>query len=259
MALYDTIGTNYNATRKADPYIANKIYELLAPHSPGLYLDAGCGTGNYLNALTGKGLRFYGLDPSETMLEVARRRNEGTTFVNSTAENIDLPDNFFDGATAILTIHHWQNLQKGLQEVNRVLKPGTPMVFFSFTPQQMKGYWLYHYFPKMIERAMQIIPPMNEMERLLMASGFTSVKSELYFVREDLEDHFMYSNKYKPENYLLAEVRNNASGFSALAAREEVAAGVAMLDADIRSGKIAGIMAQYQNDIGDYLFIKAVK
>lgn len=259
MALYDTIGTNYNTTRKADPYIASKIYDLLSPAPSGIYLDIGCGTGNYLHALSNRGLQFYGVDPSETMLRVARQRNPDAIFINSTSDSISLPDRFFDGAIAVLTIHHWANLLKGLREVNRLLKPGAPMVVFSFTPEQMKGYWLFHYFPQMIEKAMQLIPSLNDMEKLLMSAGFSHIATELYYVREDLEDNFMYSNKYKPENYLRPEVRNNASAFSALATKEETENGVAMLATDIKTGKINDIMVEYHNNIGDYLFIKATK
>lgn len=257
--LYDTIGANYNATRKADPHISEKIFQLLNPGPAGTYLDIGCGTGNYLHALTNMGLSFYGIDPSETMLQAARLKNPQTTFINGKAENIALPDNFFSGAIAVLTIHHWESLRQGLKEIHRVLKPGVKIVFFSFTPEQMKGYWLYHYFPAMIESAMKIIPTLKEMESLLIASGFTAIDSEPYFVQDGLQDHFMYSNKHRPEMYLSAEVRNNASAFSALAAKDEVEHGLVSLKMDIASGKIGGIMEQYKNNLGDYLFITAIK
>jgi len=257
--LYDTIGGNYNATRRADPYIADRIYQLLNANPAGLYMDIGCGTGNYLNALTNKGLRFYGIDPSDTMLQAARLKNTDTTFIKSKAEDISLQSNFFDGATAVLTLHHWENQLKGLQEVNRVLKPGAKIVFFSFTPEQMRGYWLYHYFPEMIEAATKLIPSTEEMTQLLKESGYGSVETELYFVQEDLQDHFMYSNKHKPANYLSAEVRNNASAFSALATKEEVEHGLIILESDIKSGEITHIMQEYENDLGDYLFITAIK
>src|SRR5688572_7818509 len=125
MTLYDTIGNNYNTTRKADPFIAGRLYELLQPVSNGQYLDIGCGTGNYLTALSEKGLRFYGIDPSETMLQEAKAKNKQATFIKASAENIPLDNDSIDGAIGTFTMHHWDDIGKGLAELYRILKPGS--------------------------------------------------------------------------------------------------------------------------------------
>ena len=126
MTVYNKIGEGYNATRKADPYIASRLHELLSPMPDGLYIDIGCGTGNYLKALSDMGLNLYGVDPSEVMLVKAKAKNTNAIFIEAKAESIPLPDDFFDGALAVLTIHHWTDTLKGLQEVigslKRVLK-----------------------------------------------------------------------------------------------------------------------------------------
>jgi ubiquinone/menaquinone biosynthesis C-methylase UbiE len=254
MTLYNTIGAEYNQTRKADPYLAERIYNHLAPVPDGLYLDIGCGTGNYLHALAKKGLKFYGIDPSETMLRQVEATNERSVFIQAAAENIPLPDNFFDGAIAVLTTHHWQNLLSGLKEINRVLKPGARLVVFSFTPEQMRGYWLYHYFPKMIEKCTLQLPGLKEMQQLFDQSGFSVVELDKYFVKKDLQDHFLYSNKYVPEMYLSEKVRNNASGFRVNADKEELSRRLALLESDIATGEINTIIRKYENDLGDYLF-----
>ncbi len=259
MPLYDTIGKGYNTTRAADPYLTERFYELLRPGPDGLYLDAGCGTGNYLGALGKRGLKYYGIDPSETMLEEARAKNPGVKFVCCKAEDNPFEDDRFDGATAILTLHHWANMQEGLKQVCRVLKPGARLVSFSFTPEQVRGYWLAHYFPKMIERAADTVPSLSDMDGVLLDAGFSSVVFEPYFVLPDLEDHFMYSCKHMPERCLIPEMRKNTSGFTALANQEEVANGLLELEEDIRSGKVESVMKHYENDLGDYLFIIAEK
>jgi ubiquinone/menaquinone biosynthesis C-methylase UbiE len=259
MTLYNKIGSSYNLTRRADPYLTERIFHHLSPHSAGTYMDIGCGTGNYLQALVNKGLNFYGIDPSETMLQQARAKNISATFINAKAENIPLANDFFDGAIAILTLHHWENMLKGLSEVSRVLKSKARLVAFSFTPDQMRGYWLCHYFPKMMERCIQLTPDLSVMEKRFHESGFSLVKTEKYFVKDDLQDHFLYSHKHSPEKYLSAEIRNNASSFSAFSELEEVEKGVATLENDLKSGKIRSIMQEYENDLGDYLFLVAEK
>ena len=55
MPVYNRIGKSYDATRRADPFIANRLAHHLDIHSQGIYLDAACGTGNYSLALAAKG------------------------------------------------------------------------------------------------------------------------------------------------------------------------------------------------------------
>lgn len=251
---YDTIGKGYNTTRRADPYLARRMYELLQPIEGGLYIDVGCGTANYLTALAAKGLKLYGIDPSETMLAEARKKDNNATFIQTTSDNIPLPAEMFDGAIATFTLHHWPDWVKGLTEVNRVLKPGARLVILSFTPLQMKGYWLNKYFPRMMKQSWELVPEIDGMEQILNAAGFSLAGTEKYFVQDDLQDHFLYSNKRRPEQYLRPEVRNGASSFTAFSTPEEVSAGLLALEEDINSGKIQDIINSYDNDNGDYLF-----
>jgi len=255
---YNTIGKDYNTTRRADPFIVERLYAMLAPIPAGIYLDIGCGTGNYLTAFSHKGLQFIGVDPSEVMLQQAKAKNDHTVFIQAKAESLSLPGAHFDGTIAVLTMHHWDDIGKGLMEVHRVLKPGAHMACFSFTPQQVMGYWLRHYFPEMIERSSRTIPAWNEMEQLLLNAGFSHVETEPYFIKEDLQDNFLYSHKTRPEQYLRQEIRNNISSFTSFSDRGEVAKGLLQLETDINSGKIKEIMKNYENEIGDYLFIQAI-
>lgn len=257
--LYNQIGINYNNTRKADPYIVGRIEEHLQADKQGKYLDIGCGTGNYLQFLSHKGYEFYGLDPSETMLAVARQQCPTSLIQQGFAEQIPFDADFFSGAMALFTFHHWENQQQGLNELFRVLKLGSRLVFLSFTAEQMQGYWLNHYFPKMIEKSALLIPTQESMIQMLQSAGFGDVKTEKYFVQADLQDHFLYSNKYKPEQYLNPDIRKGISSFSAFANIEEVEKGLQALAKDIESGKILEIISQFENDKGDYLFYIAEK
>lgn len=252
--VYDKIGKGYNTTRRADPYITEKLYGFLAPHQDGYYLDIGCGTGNYLKALSEKGLKFYGIDPSGRMLDQAKHTNPGTTFIQAQAEQLPIEDNFFEGGMGNFTLHHWDDMQQGLNEVYRVIKPGATFIFFSFTPEQVMNYWLAHYFPNTMQNSADVIPSYEDMVTLFRNTGFETIDTEKYFVTNELTDHFLYSNKYRPQNYLNPEIRNGASSFTKYADREEVESGLAALEEDIRSGAIEQIIQQYENELGDYLF-----
>jgi len=164
---YDRIGVNYNATRRADPYLFEQLHNLLSPTHLGKYLDIGCGTGNYTVEFSKKGYTFTGIDPSIEMLEKANAKSTLVTWKNGKAEHIDLPSTGIDGIIASLTIHHWQDLEQAFCEIDRVLKPKGKMVLFTSTPKQMQGYWLCHYFPKMMEDSMNQMPTFDAIQSSL--------------------------------------------------------------------------------------------
>src|SRR5690606_5752067 len=126
----------------------------------------------------------FGIEPSDIMIEKARNNNFNIRFIQASAEKIPLPDTYVHGAIATLTLHHWENLQKGINEIYRILKKGCNFVILSFTPEQMLSYWLHHYFPKMIESSMKTIPAYKTMESMLQIAGFKTVSTEKYFVQK---------------------------------------------------------------------------
>ncbi len=59
---YGKIGGSYNLTHKADSFLAKKLVAHLQPIQDGIYLEIGCGMGNYTHELEKKGLRLIGID-----------------------------------------------------------------------------------------------------------------------------------------------------------------------------------------------------
>lgn len=257
--VYNTVGKGYNNTRCADPYITSRLYDLLQPITGGCYLDAGCGTGNYTEALSTRGLFMTGIDPSERMLDEARKKLPGTELIQTGVESLPFGNDTFNGTTATFTIHHWNNKLQGLKEIYRVLQPGSNLVLLSFTPQQVMGYWLCKYFPVTMERSAAVVEDIDNMNNLFRQAGFNEVSTEKYFVHDELIDHFLYANKHRPERYLDPQVRNGASSFTVYADQQEVAQGLKQLEADIHSGHIDEVIREYENDLGDYLFYCVTK
>ncbi len=253
--LYDIIGTGYNSTRQADPYITDKLFQFLSPQADGLYLDIGCGTGNYTIALANKGLSFYGVEPSEEMLKTARLRDSNIKWFNGKAESLPFSDNMFGGVIATLTVHHWTDLEKAFGEIYRVLKQDGKLVIFTATPEQMEGYWLNHYFPKMLEDSIVQMPSFESIKDAASCAGLIIEGTEKYFIRDDQKDLFLYAGKNKPELYLDDDIRKGISSFAALANAAEVKQGICILKEDMDSGKLKEVKAKYENDQGDYLFI----
>ncbi len=258
-ALYNKIGSEYNETRRADEFLTMRFHRFLSPVENENYLDAGCGTGNYTCALSGDEYQFYGIDPSETMLEKARQRNCNVNWQNASAENLPFENEFFSGAIASLTIHHWKDLPKAFLEISRVLKNKGKFVLFTTLPEHTAGYWLTEYFPKMMQDSVGQLPSFSEIENAFEAANLKIEKTENYFVRNDLEDLFLYSGKHRPELYLQPEIRRGISSFSNLANADEIEKGLQTLAEDIKSGKISEVIEKYKNEIGDYIFIIARK
>jgi ubiquinone/menaquinone biosynthesis C-methylase UbiE len=258
-ALYDMIGSGYNTTRQADPYITERLFQLLSPQTTGTYLDIGCGTGNYTIALANRGLTFYGVEPSEKMLDIARSKNTQVNWLLGRSEEIEVNDEFFDGAVATLTIHHWTDIKKAFTEIYRVLKADCKIVFFTATPEQMKGYWLNHYFPKMLEDSVVQMPSFDIIKEAAIYARFEITGTEKYFISDGLKDLFLYAGKNKPELYLDAEIRKGISSFAALANADEVEEGLSKLKNDMELGRFEDVKAKFNSDLGDYLFIIAQK
>ena len=256
---YDVIGRGYNKTRCADPYLTSRLAHLLKPATDAVYLDIGCGTGNYTIALANMGMKFYGADPSEKMLQEARSRSRKVSWIQGMAELIPTSDGLFDGVMATLTIHHWNNLQSAFTEIRRVMKDTGRLVLFTATPEQMKGYWLNHYFPAMLEASAIQMPSPEILIKAASEAGLKITGCEPYFVLDEQEDLFLYSGKNRPGLYFEEAVRQGISSFAALANAEEVEHGLLQLKSDIDNGSFETIKNSYNNGLGDYLFITLQK
>lgn len=259
MAAYDQIGDGYNQTRTADPYIVSRLLHFLSPREGQIFLDIGCGTGNYTNELYRSGLSMIGVDPSENMLHEARRTQPEIDWRNGVAEKIPAPNQSVDGVIATLTTHHWQNLPDGFAEIWRILIPGGRCVLFTSTPHLMRQYWLMHYFPEMMEHSNAVMPSLEQTVTALTKSGLSITAVEPYGIQPDLADKFLYSGKQNPNRYLDAEFRHGISSFRLFAGSEELRSGLNRLAADIESGRWNNISEKYQNEDGDYLFLVAEK
>ena len=259
MALYDSIGRTYDATRKADPTLTQSIARHLKLKPGARYLDIACGTGNYTIALQKLGTQMHGLELASTMLDQARRKSDQVKWFQGNAEALPFSDRSFDGATCTVAIHHMENLRRAFEEGFRVIKSGR-FVIFHWEHAQMARYWLIAYFPRGFQTVMDQMPITEEVVQHLKRAGFANVELHPWEVPRDIQDMFLYSGKYRPEIYLDPAVRAGISTFAGgFINADETATGCARLEADIKSGRIDEVMAKYRHDLGDYLFLVATK
>jgi ubiquinone/menaquinone biosynthesis C-methylase UbiE len=259
MAIYDEIGTGYDATRQADPYIASRIIHYLDVDDEGLYLDAACGTGNYTLAIASQTKAvFHGIDESEHMIGIARNKSQAIQWSIGDIVSMPYEDNTFSGAMCILAIHHFKDLNGACDELFRVLSRGR-LVIFTSHKKQMEGYWLNEYFPEMMRRCTAKMPGIEEVSLALENAGFENLVTEAYEVRPDLQDWFLYCGKHEPRMYFDPVIRKGSSGFAIFADDDEVKRGLKRLSRDITDGRVNEVIESYRNENGDYLFIAAEK
>lgn len=256
--IYNVIGETYDTTRKADPTIVQKITQLLCAKSSNRYLDIGCGSGNYTGALSQAGLSIDGVDISCEMLKKAKIKYPAIDWYEGDAKRLPFQSNCYDGATCVLATHHIKDITLAFKETFRVLSRGK-FVIFTATPEQCHQYWLREYFPKMIADACIIMASFQQLQDALTQAGFKNIHSEPYFVTKDSQDLFLQAGKYRPEMYLDSAVRAGISSFHVSSYGNEIEMGVVKLKNDIETGRIQEIIQQYENSLGDHLFVIAEK
>lgn len=115
-------------------------------------LDVCCGTGDVAFALARTGAEVTGLDFSEPMLGVARRRAAGfgpgaPTFGRADALALPVPDASFDTVTIAYGLRNLADLDQGLGELARVLKPGGVLAALEFgRPDWGPWRWAYRLY-----------------------------------------------------------------------------------------------------------------
>jgi len=220
---YDRIGRGYATTRRADPRVAAAVHAPLAAMAS--VVNVGAGAGSYEPAST-----VLAVEPSAVM--IAQRPPGSAPVVQATAESLPLVDEAVDAVMAVLTVHHWRDLDAGIGELARVAR--RRIVLLTFDPALTAGYWLLRdYLPELAERDPGAAIPMHRLTGLLERYGRTSVAP--LPVPHDCTDGFTAAFWRRPAAYLDPTVRAGMSLFAA-AAPDSLEAGLARLRHDLATG-----------------------
>ena len=134
--MFDTISENYDGLNRVisfgtDIKWRKKVLATIIEHQPESILDIATGTGDLAVKFAEKtsATKIIGLDLSEGMLSIARKKVADTElkntieFIKGDSEALPFKDNMFDAITVSFGIRNFENLEKGLSEILRVLKP----------------------------------------------------------------------------------------------------------------------------------------
>ncbi len=205
--MFDNIAEKYDFLNHFLSFGIDKIWRrkairLLVKRRPANILDVATGTGDFaIESLKTGAKEIVGIDISEEMLAFGRTKIEKLGVTNrislrsGDAEGLNFADGYFEAVTVAFGVRNFENLPKGLQELNRVLKPGGIVCILEFSKpvyfpvKQLYGFYsfyilpflgrlfskdnsAYRYLPESVEK----FPDGNEFLDVLKISGFRETK-----------------------------------------------------------------------------------
>lgn len=233
--LYDSIGRGYSLYRQPDPRIASMIDRALGNAQRVINVGAGAGSYEPIDR------SVLAVELSLTMIR--QRRANAPPAVQGDAMALPVRDASFDAALSILTIHHWPDRARGIEELVRVARER--VVILTWDPAA-PAFWLTDYFPEILDIDRQIFPALSELDRLLSNPTVTAVR-----IPYDCSDGFLGAYWRRPEAYLETGVRAAISTFAKL---HDLTSGLRKLRDDLESGvwreRYGEILGRTEMDLG---------
>ena len=210
-AMFDNIAPeydkfNYLASMNIDRIWRRRAISALKPFAPRKVLDIATGTGD-LAILVSKKLRpdtVIGCDISEGMMQVARNKclKKGITGISFEKEDctaLSYPDGSFDAVTSSFGIRNFQELDKALGEMCRVLKPGGHLAILElsspvkFPMKQLFPFYAKYVMPflgrlfskdteayRYLPQSMAAFPQGEVLQQSILKAGFSKVTFSRY-------------------------------------------------------------------------------
>lgn len=218
---YEAHGQGYALQRRPDPRIAALVHEALGPARSLLNVGAGAGSYEPLDR------HVLAVEPSAAMR--AQRPPHLAPAICAVAEDLPFDDCSFDAAMALVTVHQWADLAKGLSEMRRVARG--PVAVLTFDGDALGRFWLADYAPELIAAERRRCPPLERIGALI---GKRSVVRTVP-IPADCSDGFTEAFYARPERLLDSAVRRAQSSWGFAEPGVE-ARFVARLTEDLQSG-----------------------
>ena len=161
--MFDNISAKYDLLNhllsfNIDKLWRRRVVKISSAKKPDKALDVATGTADLAIALRKTGAReIIGADISQGMLDIGhekiRRKNLDDLVKLQLADSEELPydDNYFDLITVAFGVRNFENLDRGLGEMRRVLKPGGTLLILEFSqPTGTPFKQLYRFYSKNI-------------------------------------------------------------------------------------------------------------
>ena len=157
--MFDGISSQYDLLNRIisggiDVKWRKNVVDLLLVKKPQKILDVATGTGDLAVALAQtQASEIVGIDISEGMLDIGKQKvkkgqwDKRIKMQIGDSENIDYPANYFDAVTVAFGVRNFENLNKGLSEILRVLRPGGDLIILeTAVPQKFPLRQFYRFY-----------------------------------------------------------------------------------------------------------------
>lgn len=142
--MFESIAPNYDRANAALSFGLHKIWHFrllrLINSSDSPVLDLCTGTGELLRPIMAKVKYAIGVDFCMPMLKIGAKRNAKSLLLQGDGLCLPLSDNTFGAVTVAFGVRNFENTQKGLAEIYRVLKPGGKVVILEFGQPYLPGF-----------------------------------------------------------------------------------------------------------------------
>jgi ubiquinone/menaquinone biosynthesis C-methylase UbiE len=184
---YDQAAGEYAAHRRVHGGVLRTLAEQRRLRSGATVLEVGCGTGNYISALSKRANCVpYGLDPSAGMLARAQSRSEPVTWLLGRAEHLPFAGDALDLLFSVDVIHHVVDKGAFYREAERTLCPGGWVCTVTDSAEIIqRREILSGYFPETVEIELARYPRIAQLESWMMEAGLVDL--ELVTVEESFQ------------------------------------------------------------------------
>jgi len=219
---YDRMGVGYTGVRRPDPRIEAAIHAALGDAR--VVLNIGAGAGSY----EPRDRETIAVEPSPVM--IAQRPPDLARAIQGVAEQLPLDDDSVDATMGVFTLHHWNDVERGLAEVLRVTRDR--VAFVTLDLEVTAEMWLCRdYLPEIVEHDRRVFPTLARLDALL-----PNMRIEPLPVPADCADGFCIALWDRPEAHLDPDVRRASSIWHQLPG-EVTARGLERLRDDLESGE----------------------
>ena len=200
---YEALQVPYSGFRRTDPNIALQVHNALGDART--ILNIGAGAGSY----EPDDRYVIAVEPSSAMRALRSGLGRTPAMIGK-ADTLPFDDLAFDASMAMITIHHWPDIARGLSEMRRVTRG--PVVILTFDPEAMSSFWIADYFPQLIAAEKNRFPTMAQLADML---GGT-YKVEAVRIPLLCTDGFTEAFYGRPEAFLEEGIRRAQSCWSFL-------------------------------------------
>jgi ubiquinone/menaquinone biosynthesis C-methylase UbiE len=233
---YDQVAPTYNRRYTASPMLGTEAALLALAHKVGARrgLEAGCGTGHWLEALQSLIPEVYGLDLSPGMLQQAQMRGSHLRLTRGRATRLPFLSQAFDLVICVNALHHFGEPPVFISEARRLLRAGGALAVVGANPHEESrdSWYIYRYFEGTYEMDLERFPSPENITRWMSQSGFNRLER---FVVENIDKTWMGR-----EVFTDPFMKKESTSQLTLLTDEEYAAGLRRIETAVAEAEAGG-------------------